>query len=42
MRLGKAEEGICHEILRVSRREITRQCPKELELIAFGAEAAKG
>jgi hypothetical protein len=40
VRLGEAEEGVCHEILCISRREITRQSPKELELIAFGAEAA--
>jgi hypothetical protein len=35
VRLGEAEEGVCHEILRISRRKITRQSPKELELIAF-------
>jgi hypothetical protein len=40
VRFGEAEEGISHEILCISRREITGQSPKELELIAFGAEAA--
>jgi hypothetical protein len=39
VRFGEAEEGIRHEILYISRREITRQSPKELELIALGAEA---
>jgi hypothetical protein len=37
---GQAEKWISHEILGVSRREITRQSPEKLELIAFGAEAA--
>ena len=36
MRLGEAEEGIGHEILRVARREIAWQRPKEFELLAFG------
>jgi hypothetical protein len=40
VRFGEAEEWISHEILCISRREIAWQSPKELELIAFGAEAA--
>ena len=40
VRFGEAEEGISHEILCISRRKITRQSPKELKLIAFGAQAA--
>ena len=41
VRFGEAEERISHEILRISRCEVAWQSPEELELIAFGAEAAR-
>ena len=37
LRLGEREERIGHQVLRVARREIARQRPKQFELLAFGA-----
>ena len=37
--LGEAEEGIGHEILRIPRREIAGQSPKEFELFPFGSRS---
>jgi len=39
VRLARLKKGYVMKILCISRREIARQSPKELELIAFGAEA---
>ena len=38
--LGEAEEGVGHEILRIPRREIAGQSPKEFELFPFGSRRA--
>ena len=37
VRLGEAEERIGHEVLRIARREIAWQRPKQFELLAFGS-----
>jgi hypothetical protein len=39
MGLGEAEERIGHEVLRVSRRQITGESPEEFELLALVAGA---
>jgi hypothetical protein len=39
VRLGEREERIGHEVLRIARREVARQRPKQFELLAFGAGA---
>ena len=36
VRLREAEERVGHEVLVVARREITRQRPEEVELLALG------
>lgn len=40
-RLGEGEEGIGHEILRITWGELPRQRPKEVELAALGGAAGR-
>src|SRR5699024_1231113 len=39
LRLGEGKEGIGHEILRVSWREVAGKRPKQVELPALGRES---
>jgi hypothetical protein len=38
--LGETEERVGHEILRIPRRKIAGQSPKEFELFPFGSGTA--